>query len=214
MNIVAIKSRPRPKVGTKIARQSRREGLIPCVLYGGEEIIHFNTTYNEVRDLVYTPDFKVAELEVEGKTYRCIVKEVQFHPVKENILHIDFLQLIEGRPVKVELPVHFKGNSPGVRAGGKLIQKMRRVKVKATPENLVEELKLDISELNLGQSIRVRDIEVPEGMEILSAPSIPVASVEIPRALRGAAPGSEEAEEGAEEAAEGSTEASQEAATE
>ncbi|RMF27211.1 MAG: 50S ribosomal protein L25 [Bacteroidetes bacterium] len=207
MNTVAIKSRPRPKLGTKIARQSRREGLIPCVLYGGEDIIHFNTTYNEIRDLVYTPDFKIAEVEVEGKTYRCIIKEVQFHPVKENILHIDFLQLIEGRPVKVELPVHCKGNSPGVRAGGKLIQKMRRVKVKATPENLVEELELDISNLNLGQSIRVRDITVPEGVEILSAPGTPVASVEVPRALRGAAAGEEAVEEGAEEGAEAGEEA-------
>lgn len=186
MQAVNIKGELRTELGKKGAKATRDNGQIPCVLYGGKEVVHFSTTLSEVRSLIYTPDFKVAQVEVDGKPFRCIVKAKQFHPVTDQIIHLDFLRLEEGHLVKVEVPVRFKGTSPGVKNGGKLIQKVRTVKIKALPENIVDELTVDISSLDLGQSIRVRDIEPGEGIEILNAPGTPVATVEIPRALRSA----------------------------
>ncbi len=186
MQVVKIKGELRQELGKKGADATRKKGMIPCVMYGASEVVHFSTTLNDVRSLIYTPDFKVAEIEVEGKTFRCILKDKQFNPVKDTIQHLDFLILIEGRPVKVDVPVRFRGTSPGVKVGGKLIQKVRTVKIKALPEKLVDELTIDISTLELGQSIRIRDLDVVEGVEILNSPSIPVATVEIPRALRSA----------------------------
>jgi large subunit ribosomal protein L25 len=137
-----------------------------------------------------------------GESYRCIIKEIQFHPVTEGILHIDFLELAEGRKVKVQLPVRFKGTSPGVRNGGRLIQQLRKVEIKTTPDQLVEELILDISNLKLGNSVRVRDIETNDEIEILTNPGIPVATVKVPRVVieeEEVVPGEVEGEEGAEE---------------
>lgn len=197
MEIIAVNGQARPGLGKKVAKAVRNEGRIPCVLYGGDEVVHFSTTLNEVRGVVYTPDFKVAELSVDGKTYRAILKDVQWHPVSDSIMHIDFLRLVEGHPVKVEVPLRFKGVSPGVRAGGKLQQKLRRVQIKATPEHLVTEISVDISKLELGQSIRVRDIVIEEpGVEIMSSPGVPVATIEIPRALRSATAAAEKAASG------------------
>lgn len=197
MEIIAVNGQARPGLGKKVAKAVRNEGRIPCVLYGGDEVVHFSTTLNEVRGVVFTPDFKVAELSVNGKTYRAILKDVQWHPVSDSIMHIDFLRLVEGHPVKVEVPVRFKGVSPGVRAGGKLQQKLRRVQIKTTPEHLVTEISVDISKLELGQSIRVRDIVIEEpGIEIMSSPGVPVATIEIPRALRSATAAAEKAASG------------------
>lgn len=186
MQVVNIKGEIRTALGKKGAKATRNQGLIPCVLYGGDEVVHFATTLNEVRQLIYTPDFKVAEVEVDGKPFRCIVKDKQFHPVNEQIIHLDFLRLAEGHLVKVEVPIRFKGTSPGVKSGGKLIQNVRKVKIKALPENIIDEVTVDISNLELGQSFRIRDIKLGEGIEVLNAPGVPVATVEIPRALRSA----------------------------
>jgi large subunit ribosomal protein L25 len=186
MNAVAIKGQLRETLGKKGAKSFRAASLIPAVLYGGDEVVHFAVSDKDIRPLVYTADFHLAKVEVNGNTYRCLVKDVQFHPVTDAILHVDFLRLIDGQPVKVEIPVRFSGVSPGVKAGGKLQQKVRRVKIKALPEHLVDELVIDISHLKLGQSIRVRDIPAKENIEILNSPGIPVATIEIPRALRSA----------------------------
>ena len=124
------------KVGSKADRASK---AIPCVLYGGSENVHFTTTWNDVRHLIYTADFKLADITADGKNYSAIVKEVQFHPVHEAILHIDFLLLTPGTPIKVNLPLRIVGQSPGVKAGGKLLQSMRKIKVKVLPENLVND---------------------------------------------------------------------------
>ncbi len=186
MQVVNIKGELRTDLGKKGAKATRDNGQIPCVLYGGKEVVHFSTTLNEIRNLIYTPDFKVAQIEVDGKPFRCIVKEKQFHPVNDQIIHLDFLRLEEGHPVKVNVPVRFKGTSPGVKSGGKLIQNVRTVKIKALPENIVDELTVDISSLELGQSIRVRDVNPGEGVEVITAPGVPIATVEIPRALRSA----------------------------
>jgi len=184
MQVVNITGTSRENTGKKAAGTTRKEGLIPAVLYGGGEVVHFGVHLNDVKGLIYTPDFKLAELEIDGTSYKCIVKSLQIHPVTDNIQHIDFLRLIDGHPVNVEIPVRFKGQSPGVKEGGKLVPTMRRVTVKTTPEHLVSELYVDISELTLGSSVRVRDIEINENLEIMSNGATPVANVEVPRALR------------------------------
>ena len=210
MNVVAIKAEPRD-INVK-ASVVRKDGRIPAVLYGGDEIVHFSTTHNDVKAAIYTPDFKITELEIDGKNYKSIVKDIQFHPVTDDIMHIDFLTIEDGRKVKVEIPVRFKGTSPGVKTGGKLIQSMRKVKVKVDPANLVDELFIDISELQLGSSVRVKDIVLADGMELMVNPAIPVAGVEVPRALKSAEAAAEDAVPGAAAEGEGDAEGGEEAA--
>ena len=187
MKSISITGRARTQIGGKQAKADRRSGGIPAVLYGGDETVHFTTTAKSVKNLVYTPDFKVVDLDLDGKSYRCILKDMQVHPVSEQILHMDFLQLVDGKKVKLEVPVRFRGSSPGVKLGGKLQQNLRRVKIKTTPEHMVDELYVDISSLELGEAVRVRDIDPVDNVEINNAPATPVATVEIPRALRSAA---------------------------
>lgn len=197
MKTLEVKGTSRPELGKKAAKSARNEGEIPAVVYSKRGTEHFSTTEKAVRHLVYSPDFATVQLQLEGSAYRCILKDVQFHPVTEEILHIDFLELIDGTPVKVDVPVRFKGVSPGVKKGGKLLQKVRKVKIKTLPENLVDELRVDISKLDLGQSVRVRDIEVESNIEVMNAPGIPVATIEIPRALRSAAQAAEKEKQAA-----------------
>jgi large subunit ribosomal protein L25 len=187
MTTIEVQGTKRSEFGKKGAKQDRNNGNVPAVMYGGDEVIHFNVTPASVKNLIYTPDFKIADLDIDGSHYRAIIKSIQFHPVTEQLLHIDFLRLIAKTPIKVEVPLRFKGVSPGVKLGGKLIQQVRKIKVKTTPEYLVDELKADISKLDLGQSLRVKEIIVPTGIEILNSPAIPVALIEIPRALKAAA---------------------------
>ena len=187
METIAITGQSRAGLGKKPSKDLRNDGRIPCVLYGGQDVVHFSVTLNDVKNLIYTPDFRVANLTVDGINFRCIVKDYQLHPLTSNLTHIDFLSLVDGQKVKLEVPVRTQGVSPGVKLGGKLQQKLRRVKVKTLPEEMVTELFIDISPLDLGQSLRVRDIQVPAGIELLNSPSIPVVTIEIPRALRSAA---------------------------
>lgn len=194
MNTIAVNGNTRTDLGKKATKAVRKAGAIPCVMYGNGDPVHFTTTHKEVKKLIFTPSFQLAELNVDGMVQKAIIKNVQYHPVTEVIQHIDFLALVEGQTIKVELPVRFEGVSPGVRAGGKLVQSMRRIKVKALPKDLVDVLVLDVSELQLGSAIRVRDIQAVEGLEIMSAPATPVAGVEIPRALRSAATAAAKAE--------------------
>jgi len=206
MEIISISGQLRTELGKKGSKSTRKKELIPCVLYGGGQAVHFSTTFNEVRSLIYTADFKVASIALEDQSVKAIVKDVQFHPLTDEIIHIDFLRLVKGHPIKVELPIRFTGVSPGVKLGGRLVQQLRKIKVKTIPEKLVHELTLDISTLEMGQAIRVRDIDIAEGIEIINQPSIPVASVQVPRALK--AEEGEEEEEGTEtpEAAEATEE--------
>lgn len=200
MQVVAIQGNKREGTGKKATKAVRNQGQVPCVIYGGDNVVCFSQTEISFRDIVYTPDFKLVEIEVEGKKYKCILKDIQFHPVTDKIVHIDFLELVANQAIKAEVPIRCFGSSPGVKLGGKLLQDLRRAKIKTTPEALVHELTVDISSLELGQSVRVRDVIVPEGVELMNATAIPVASIEIPRALRSAT-SSEAAEEAAEAAA-------------
>lgn len=207
MVTINVNGTPRAEVGKASTKAARKSGLIPCVLYGNDgENLHFTVKPHDVRDLVYTGEFKIAELEVDGKKYRSILKELQFHPVKDTIQHIDFLELQSDRKIKVEVPIRFEGVSPGVRNGGKFQQSVRKIKIKTKLEYLVDHLVVDISALKLGASLRVRDIQTIEGIEIMNPGAQPIASVAVPRVLKGADAGEDE-EEGTEEGAEATEEA-------
>jgi len=184
MEVVNFSVKSRDSVGTTGSRRTRKEGQIPAVMYGGTEVKHFTVNKSQVKPLIYTPEFKLAEVEIDGTPFKCIVKNIQMHPITDNLLHLDFLQLVDGKPVKCEIPVKFKGTAPGVKEGGKFQQLVRRVKVKTNPESLVNELIVDISGLELGGSVRIKDITVSDGIQIMSNPSIPVASVIVPRAAK------------------------------
>jgi large subunit ribosomal protein L25 len=187
MEVIKVNGIVREGVGKALTKVVRHSEAIPCVLYGGKDNVHFTTTWSEVRHLIYTPDFKTSELAIGGKSYKAILKDVQFHPASEQIMHIDFLQLTPGQPIKISVPLRLKGQSPGVKAGGKLVQSVRKMKIKCLPETLVDEMAADISSLELGQTIRVRDVIAKDGIELLMSPNLPVAMIEIPRALRSAA---------------------------
>jgi large subunit ribosomal protein L25 len=185
MENIVIPARKRELKGTKGAVSTRRTGSIPAVIYGGQEPVAVSVSLHDARHAIYTPDFHRVLVDVEGDQVSCILKEVQYHPITDDVIHIDFLRLAEGQKVKVDVPVRFIGQSVGLKAGGKLIQKLRKIKIKTTPEKLMHEIVVDVTDLSLGQSVRIRDIKLEEGVEILNSPGIPVASVGIPRALKG-----------------------------
>ncbi len=191
METIALKVEPRD---TKVkAAVIRKEGRIPCVIYGGDHLEHVSTHINDVKHLIYTPAFKLADVDMGTKNLKCIIKDVQYHPITDNIVHIDFLAIEDGRKVKVEIPVKFRGVSPGVKAGGKLMQTLRKIKVKVDPVHIVDELFIDISELQLGAAVRVKDIDANENLEIMFNEATPVATVEVPRAVKSAAAEEEKA---------------------
>ncbi len=195
MQTVAIEGVVRQESGTKYAKAIRREGNVPCVMYGGDKIVHFHAAQGSFKKLIYTPDFKLADITVDGANYKAILKDAQFHPVTDDIMHIDFIELVPEKVVKAQVPVRVTGSAPGVKTGGKLQQSLRKVSILTTPENLVDNVTVDISELELGQAIRVRDIVALEGIQVLNPPAIPVATIVIPRALRSAMMGETTEEE-------------------
>ena len=186
MNTFQLDTQPRSGTGKKATKADRAQGLIPCVVYGRDGVEHFTTTHADVRKLVFSPAFQLVEFEGASGA-KAILKDVQYHPTTEAIEHIDFLKLEDGYPVKVELPLRIKGVSPGVKGGGRLVQSVRKVKVKTLPEHLVDELFVSIDGLELGEAVRVRDIDLPDGVQLLVNTAVPVALVEVPRALRSAA---------------------------
>jgi len=177
----------RSEVGQKFAKETRKQGLIPCVLYGGKENFHFTVEPLEVRDIIYTSEFKVINLKLGSTAHRAIVKAIQWHPVKDTLQHLDFLELQPDKKFKVQIPLKFTGTSVGVKQGGKLIQTVRKVDIKTDMKGLVDTLFVDISHLDLGQAVRIRDIKVPSNIEVLNNPSLPIGYIDIPRALKSAA---------------------------
>ena len=175
----------RANLGKAQTKELRNESYVPGVLYGGAEQVHFYAPAILFRDLVYSPEVYEVDLNIEGTHYRAIMQDVQFHPVNEMLLHVDFLELKEDKPVKMDIPVKMVGNSPGVMLGGKLVTKLRKLKVKALPANLPDYIEVDISELELGKSIKVGKIKGGD-YEILTNSLAPVATVTIPRALKSA----------------------------
>jgi large subunit ribosomal protein L25 len=175
----------RANLGKQQSKELRNESYVPGVLYGNGEQVHFYSPIILFRDLIYSPEVYEVDLNIEGTHYRAILQDAQFHPVNEMLLHVDFLQLQDDKPVKLDVPVNFVGTSPGVIAGGKLSVKLRSLKVKALPANLPDYVEVDISDLELGKSIKVSKVK-SQNYEILTNPSSPIATVTIPRALKSA----------------------------
>ncbi len=171
----------------------REAGNVPCVVYGPgiPEQIHFYSPIILFRDLIYTPEVHLVELNIEGKIIKAILKDAQFHPVSEMILHADFVAYSEDKPIKFEIPVKVVGSSPGIAKGGKLEMKTRVLKVKGLAKDLPDFIEVNISNLDLGKSFKVEDLSV-EGFEILTNPNVSIVTIGIPRALRGKKAGAED----------------------
>ena len=175
----------RANLGKKDAKALRMDALVPCVLYGGSgDQIHFSAHMYLFRELLFTPDVYKVEINIEGDIHFGILQDIQYHPVSDIILHADFLEIVEGKEIKVDVPVKFTGAAPGVLAGGKLVQKLRKIKVQGLADNIPDFIEVPIVDLELGKSVKVGNIEA-KGFIILSNTSLPIATVEVPRALRG-----------------------------
>ena len=164
----------------------REAGNVPCVVYGPgiPEQVHFYSPIILFRDLIYTPEVHLVELNIEGRIIKAILKEAQFHPVSEMILHADFVAYSEDKTIKFEIPVKVSGSSPGIAKGGKLEMKTRALKVKGFAKDLPDFIEVNISSLDLGKSFKVEDLSV-EGFDILTSPNVSIVTIGIPRALRG-----------------------------
>ncbi len=183
MNSVKVEGQTRSDFGKKATRQLRSEDKVPCVIYGGAQTIQFSAPTAAFRTLVYTPEFQLAEINVEGKTYKCIIKDMQFDVVTDTLNHIDFLELVDDKKVVANLPLKYAGQPDGVKAGGRLEIKMKTVKVRTLPKYLTASIEVNIAQLQLNENMRVQDI-VAENMEIMNSPRIPIASIVMTRALK------------------------------
>ena len=183
MRSVKIEGNKRSELGKTATRRLRSEGQVPCVIYGGDAEVHFSAPILSFRPLVYTPDFQLAEITVDGKSYRCILKDKQFDVVTDELAHVDFLELVEGKRVTANLPLKYVGQPAGVKAGGRLETKMKTLKVRTLPKFLKEAIEVDITGLQLNGNMRVQDVNA-ENMEVMNSPRIPIASVVMTRALR------------------------------
>lgn len=183
MEVVALTAKPRTELGKKAAKALRTAGLVPANLYGGKETANFALDYTSLRPLVYTPAFKLAEIEINGKKIKAIVKELQFDPVKDIIKHVDFQELQDNVKVKVEVPLKLEGVPAGVAMGGKLEQVVRKLKISALPKDLPSTVTAQVGDLDFGQVKRVRDIVV-EGVTFLHSPATPVARLASSRAVK------------------------------
>ena len=197
MKTLAISVKERQNVGKSNTRALRNQGNVPCVLYGGEKQVTFYAHENDFRKLVYTPDTFIAELNIDGSKVRAIMQDIQFHPVTDKILHIDFLEVIEGKPITITLPVILEGAAPGVKNGGNLMFRRPKIITKGLAASLPDAITLNIEHLTIGMFIYIKDIEM-DGCEFLAPGNSVVVGVKTARAAV-----EEEVEEEIEEGAEG-----------
>ena len=185
MKTFELKGEIRDDFGKKAAKSFRSQGLIPCVVYGGngEDNLNFVVNQSDVRNLIYTPEVFLVNLELGGKKMQAILKDAQFHPVKDTVMHLDFLHVFENVPVIIELPVRLEGLAIGVKAGGKLSLDLRKLKVRALAANLPEQLVINVSKLRIGKSIQVGELKF-DGLELLNSKNAVVCRVQVTRATR------------------------------
>ena len=183
MKTITIEGQLRTGFGKSATRQLRSQDMVPGVIYGGSEEVNFYAPTAAFKNFVYTPSFQIAEVVLEGKTYRTILKDLQFDKVDDKLIHIDLLELVEDKKVIADIPVKFVGTSKGVKDGGKLVTKMKSLKIKTYPKFLKEQIEVPIDTLELNGNIRVEDVKEPN-YEILNSPRIPVASVVMTRQLK------------------------------
>ncbi len=183
MKSITIEGQLRTGFGKTATRQLRSQDMVPGVIYGGAEEISFYAPAASFKKLVYTPSFQIAEIILDGKTYRTIMKDLQFDKIDDKLTHVDMLELVEDKKVVADIPLKLVGVSKGVKDGGKLVTKMKSLKVKTLPKYLKEQIEVSIDELDLNGNIRVEDVKV-EHYEILNSPRIPIASVVLTRQLK------------------------------
>ena len=183
MKTITIEGQLRTGFGKSATRQLRSQDMVPGVIYGGSQEINFYAPTAAFKNFVYTPSFQIAEVVLEGKTYRTILKDLQFDKVDDKLIHIDLLELVEDKKVIADIPVKFVRTSKGVKDGGKLVTKMKSLKIKTYPKYLKEQIEVAIDNLELNGNIRVEDVKEPN-YEILNSPRIPVASVVMTRQLK------------------------------
>ncbi len=192
MKSIEVKGSLRTETGKKATRELRKSDAVPCVLYGAQKdengqtiATHFSVTNDNLRKLVYTPHIYVVDLNIDGKITNAVMKDIQFHPVTDKILHIDFYQIDETKPIVMEVPVQLEGLAEGVKAGGKLSLQMRKLKVKALYNVIPERLTVNITNLGLGKTIKVGELSY-ENIELMNAKDAVVCAVKLTRAARGA----------------------------
>jgi large subunit ribosomal protein L25 len=183
MKTITIEGQLRTEIGKQATRQLRSEEKVPGVIYGGAKEVNFSAPATSFKALVYTPDFQFADVKVGGNSYRCILKDLQFDKVTDDLIHVDLLELVEDKKVIATIPIKFTGAAKGVKDGGKLITKMKALKVKTFPKFLKENIEVDLTELELNGNVRVEDVKA-ENYEILNSPRIPIASVVLTRQLK------------------------------
>ena len=183
MNTITIEGQLRTEHGKSATRLLRSQELVPGVIYGGAQEINFSAPAKAFKPLVYTPNFQLAEVTVDGKTYRCILKDLQFDKITDALIHVDLLELVEDKKVIATIPLNYTGTAQGVKEGGRLVIKMKSLKVKTYPRYLKEQIEVNVDDLQIGGNIRVEDVVV-ENYEILNSPRIPIASVVTTRQLR------------------------------
>lgn len=180
MKTIEINGTKRSQISKQEVKSLRSNGQVPCVLYGGEQQLHFAVAAADFKGLIYTPEVHIVKLNIDGTNYSATLQDTQFHPVNDAILHVDFLQVFEDKPLNLEIPVRLTGVSEGVRAGGKLVLKGRRLRVKALPKQMPDSITVDITGLKIGGNIRVKELSA-EGVIFLDSPSNVVVAVKMTR---------------------------------
>ncbi|HOH83561.1 MAG TPA: 50S ribosomal protein L25/general stress protein Ctc [Bacteroidales bacterium] len=196
MRTVSMSGFLRGNVGKKDAKKIRRDGSVPCVVYGGKEQMHFFTDTKNFQKIVFTPEVCFVKLTIEGKEMDVILKDIQYHPVTDNIMHADFMELKADKPIVMNIPVKIFGTAPGVLKGGKVVQKYRKLKVKALPGNMPEVIDINIGSLEIGQNIKIADIPA-ENYSLLDNKNNTIVGVVVTRAVEEAATAAPTAEAGA-----------------
>lgn len=186
MKSISIKGTKRELVGKKNSQELRAQGLVPGVIYGGKEPIHFQAPEKEFKPLIYTPNVYVVNVDIDGTVYQSIIQDKQFHPVEEQLIHVDFLQAANDKTVKIEIPIKIEGFAKGIRKGGKLKQNLRTLKVKAKVKDLPDSISINVDDLDIGQSIKVGTLK-SENVEFVNAKDIPVVSILATRAAKAVA---------------------------
>lgn len=180
MKSFELKGTKRASLTKQDTKKLRDSGMVPCVIYGGDNNIHFSAPVLDFRDLVYTPEVYTVKIDVDGVSHQAIMQEVQFHPVSDKLLHIDFMEVNPDKKVMINIPVKISGASEGVKQGGKLITKLRKLRVKALPSHLPDVVNVDITPLAIGQSVKVGDLRL-NGVEFLDSPNNIIVGVRITR---------------------------------
>lgn len=193
MKSISIQGIVRTDLGKKATKQVRQQGLVPCVIYGEKkdangapEALHFLVDEKQINKVVYTPNIYLVNIDIDGVNHPAIVKEIQFHSVKDNVLHVDFYEVNETKPVVIGVPIAPEGLAEGVRSGGKLVTMVRKLKVRATVANIPEKLVIDVTKLGLGKSIKCGELSY-EGLELVTPKEVVVVTVKMTRAAKGAA---------------------------